>query len=443
MNRRRWCAALCAGLAAPAFVRTTARADDVATLVGLAYRYGLPAYELARVRYGLQDDPARRFHLRSNVLLHSRRLATPAARTVTAPNADTLYSQGVLDLRGGPVRIEVPEFGDRYYSIAFVDPYTNDFAYVGRRTTGTRAGSFLVVAPHDEVPAGNVPVIHAPSPTAMVLVRILLYGESDLATVHRLQDGIVLTASGPLPVAPAPVAPVAGNAASFVGVVNAVLAANPPPSADAPMLARIAAVGVGSSAAPWSAGVERVWNEHFGEVQHALVAATGRLRTIVNGWAYPPADIGRFGTDYDTRAQIALTGLLANVREEAFTVAAFVDAGGAPLDGAHAYRLRLPAKIPVDAFWSLSMYEIAADGRLYFAENPIHRYAIGDRTDGLVRSADGSLDIIIQRERPDVAAAANWLPMPAGPFRLALRNYQPQPALLDGHFRFPAIERAG
>jgi hypothetical protein len=88
------------------------------------------------------------------------------------------------------------------------------------------------------------------------------------------------------------------------------------------------------------------------------------------------------------------------------------------------------------------MYEVQSDGRLFFADNPLHRYAIGDRTRGLKRNADGSLDILIQKDAPSAEQTANWLPVPeSGRLQLTLRLYLPQAELLDGRFHFPALER--
>ncbi len=79
------------------------------------------------------------------------------------------------------------------------------------------------------------------------------------------------------------------------------------------------------------------------------------------------------------------------------------------------------------------------EGSLFFGDNPIRRYAIGDRTKGLTRNADGSLDILIQKERPGGTATANWLPVPAKAFALVARAYLPRELMLDGSFRYPGI----
>jgi hypothetical protein len=105
--------------------------------------------------------------------------------------------------------------------------------------------------------------------------------------------------------------------------------------------------------------------------------------------------------------------------------------------------LSLPAGVPqVNAFWSLSMYQKEPDGMLFFASNSINRYAIGDRTPGLKRDADGSLTISIQHEEPAYATErTNWLPAPSGDFHIVFRAYEPTAAFRDGRAPLPAVER--
>jgi len=124
-------------------------------------------------------------------------------------------------------------------------------------------------------------------------------------------------------------------------------------------------------------------------------------------------------------------------------VSCTTDSGGRPLSGAHRYELTFPVDglPPAGVFWSLAMYEVTADGRAFFTDNPIGRYAIGDRTQGLKKAPDGSLTLYLQRDRPDDDRAANWLPAPAGPMRLVLRAYEPEPSLIDGTYRVPGVRR--
>jgi len=124
---------------------------------------------------------------------------------------------------------------------------------------------------------------------------------------------------------------------------------------------------------------------------------------------------------------------------EAVYWSATVDDAQAVLDGRNVYRLTLPATIPARAFWSLSIYEILPDGRRFYVENPIDRYAIGSRTPGLARAADGSLVLDISATPP--ADRTNWLPVPEGRFTLIFRAYLPEQPILDGSFRLPPVQR--
>ena len=90
------------------------------------------------------------------------------------------------------------------------------------------------------------------------------------------------------------------------------------------------------------------------------------------------------------------------------------------------------------AFWSLTLY----GPDRFFVENPLHRYALGDRSPGLAYGADGSLDLYVGSVAP-AGLETNWLPAPAGEFSLILRLYLPDAEILDGRWLPPAIERLG
>jgi hypothetical protein len=417
----------------------------VAWRIGVAYRYGLPLFEVMRLRYTTVYDEYNPHRVPFNTLLHKRNLVEAGEQLVTAPNNDTLYSLAVLDLSAGPVRLEVPDTGGRYYSAALMDAYTNNFSVIGRRTTGTHARSFIITAPGWELtePANGAQLIHCPTPTALLLLRIVVDGPDDLPAVRQLQNGFRLT--GPArhdTDAAKPPMPILGDPMSFIAVVNRGLADNPPPAADAQILKRIAGVGIAPGAGPPTPALATQWLGFLPLQQRLLAWVLAHPRHLVAGWNYPPSDIGNFGTDYAVRAAVALFGLLALPPEEAAYSSALHDAHGRALNGAHRYRLKLPpGGVPVDAFWSLSMYQVADDGRLYFTSNPLHRYAIGDRTAGLKKNQDGSIDILIQHDSPGAAEESNWLPAPAGAFRLMMRAYQPRRELLDGQFRYPGVER--
>jgi hypothetical protein len=115
------------------------------------------------------------------------------------------------------------------------------------------------------------------------------------------------------------------------------------------------------------------------------------------------------------------------------------DRNGAALSGANRYVIRFPKGQlpPVNAFWSLTMY----NSKQAFIENPINRYAIGDR-DKLKFNADGSLTIYVQHGSPGKAKESNWLPAPPDSFNIFMRLYWPKKEVVDGTWQPPPVEHA-
>ena len=112
-----------------------------------------------------------------------------------------------------------------------------------------------------------------------------------------------------------------------------------------------------------------------------------------------------------------------------------MDGDNQPLDGERRHELRLPAPPPVDAFWSLTMYELPSS---LLSANPLNRYLLNSpMLPQFTRDADGGLTLIIQHESPGKDKEANWLPAPAGPFQMILRLYWPKDEALGGGWTPP------
>ncbi|MFZ5668980.1 MAG: DUF1254 domain-containing protein [Pseudomonadota bacterium] len=420
MNRRELLAALAlAGVAGS--LPDGALADEASDGRDL-WLYGLPIIEMAETR---------RRHLaaglRQNSLQHARKLADHASRTVTSPNNDTLYSIAWLDLTRGPATLVVPPTGDRYWSAAFMDMYSNNNAVLGQRTTGEAGGAYRIVGPGQ---TGSGPgVVRCATPHAWLLIRVLTDGGEDLPATHAVQDGFRL--SGPDGAPPETYAGRDAAPADYFASLRRLLAADPPPASDGRMLARLAALRPDSPAV--AAGVEGA---------RAIARMAEDRQAFIQGWTYAKANLGEFGQDYLYRALVALSGLAALPVAEAMYMRSQGERENS-FWSEGPWRLAVPADMPVDAFWSLTMYRQEPSGQRFFAENPIGRYAIGDRTPGLRRNADGSLDIWIARADPGGERSSNWLPAPAsGPFNLTMRLYLPRREVLDGRWRLPAIVKA-
>jgi len=425
MNRRELLAMAGVLGLAPTLARA---ADSDATAARDAYLYALPLIEMATTRARLLKAPGAAI----NRLAHTRTLADDKARWVTTPNNDTLYSSAFLDLSKGPLTLTIPPLGQRYYAVAVMDMFTNNNVVLGTRTVGGEGGTFTLVGP-GQASKGPNPVRIA-TPHAWMLIRILTDGGEDLAVTHKAQDGFMLKGAAGGPVA----AYAARDArpADYFASARSLLASDPAPPTDQKILRRTAAfLGAGPlDEAKAASGVA--------EAKMITVFAKGR-QVFTGGWSYPRPNLGDYGQDYLYRAIVALQGLGALPVAEAMYLKAAGDDGAGTFTGDGPYRLSLPAQLPLDGFWSLSMYEATTDGQFFFTDNPIKRYAIGDRTPGLKRNADGTLDLWIGRADPGGDRTANWLPAPkAGPFALYLRAYLPKPELLDGRFHLPAVVKA-
>jgi hypothetical protein len=169
--------------------------EDLAALAADAYLYGFPLVFDLQMAGGTAAmgmiTPAP-----FNSFSHASRLAGPDDRFVSINN-DTIYSIAQVDVSGGPVLLRVPDAAGRYYVLQFVDAWTNNFAYVGRRTTGTAAASFLLTPPRwqGEAPDG-ARVIEFPTNLATIVGRWACDGPADLEAVRALQRGLGLEPSG-------------------------------------------------------------------------------------------------------------------------------------------------------------------------------------------------------------------------------------------------------
>jgi hypothetical protein len=121
--------------------------------------------------------------------------ASASKLATTGVNRDTLLTAGWLDLSKGPQVLHVPDMAGRYYSVQFTDPSDNtNFAYVGKRATGTQAGDYLVSGPgwKGQVPSGMTQ-ISSPNNSVLVFGRVLVESDSDLSTAYDLSKQIQLT----------------------------------------------------------------------------------------------------------------------------------------------------------------------------------------------------------------------------------------------------------
>lgn len=432
------------------------------SLAADAYIWGFP-----RMLYDRYLGDFRKAQGPLNRFLAMDRMATPDQGGV---NVDTLYGVAWLDVGAEPVVLDIPDAQDRYYSIQLIDVHANNFAYVGRRTTGTQAQRVLVAGLHwsGKVPDG-MQLIRAPSRYVFCFLRTLIDDADDVAVANHFHDRLTVSPLSAYPQGAIgswlladldPYFPRAHNylerlGAAYFDRLGDALTEDPPthrPDVDA--MTRFADAGIGPGLHPSLDAPESsaLLEEAVSQGNQKIFSA--QASTAREGWAANwrvdeggcdplfKATVNRFGIG-TLSVEEAIYLLPASLSLKAGDpVPAWTSLGpdGEPLSGQKRYRLHFPAgQLPqVDAFWSLTLY--GADFHLY--RNAIDRYAIGDRTAGLVYGDDGSLEILIQHEPPS-SGTSNWLPTPAAGFSMIFRAYQPRPAFLKGDYQLPPLEIIG
>jgi len=415
-----------------------------------AYVFGYPLVLMELTRRSMVEQAP------ENMFAHNQALPDHNFRQVVRPNNDTLYSVAWLNLAAQPLVLELPDTAGRYFVIPLMDAWTDVFATLGKRTRGTGAGRYFLTGPDWEgtVP-GGLERVAAPTNMVWIIGRVQINGPDEVAELARLQQGFRLTDPAGSPASSAADADRMGQGEShsdpsaeieqmsgseFLQLLAQLMIDQPPRAEDANYLSKLAGIGLLAGQrfeAERLSGLE-AWSLDLGKkLAHNRIKAALDSRELENGWAVARSGIGNYGTDYGTRAAVAMIGLGALPPEEAMYPNAMVDGDGRPLSGDNDYRIHFgPGQTPpVGAFWSLTMYD--ADG--FLVDNPIGRYTLGDR-DALHFNSDGSLDVLIQHTAPE-ADKANWLPAPAGKFAVTMRLYMPEAGVLDGSWRVPPLER--
>jgi hypothetical protein len=403
------------------------------------------------------DKPLPNGHAPFNQFGHVGKLITAADKDVVSSNADTIYSSAFLDLKQGAALISVPDTGERYYSLMLEDAYTNVFGYIGKRATGTAAGTYLIAGPGwtGETPAGATR-IDAPTPLVWVIGRTLIDGVEDMPNVAAIQqhyqvkvippvvDPVTVKERWDIALQPkmVPVQQVDGlDWKTYFHWAGQMMKDNPPPIADSAFWKQFEAIGLtpakGFDPARLSPAARRGLERGYEAGRQIVKMEAQKTGGVVsNGWAYN-LNAGKWGQDFNLRAAIAFRSLGQNTPEEALYMNTRKDGDDQPLNGAKKYTITFKkgALPPVEGFWSVTMYN-SSD---FFVENPLNRNAIGNRTEGLKTAPDGSLTIYVQKDAPDADKIGNWLPSPDGNFRLSMRLYVPKAEVLEGKWTPPAV----
>lgn len=437
-------------------------ADQAHDIAVEAYVYFYPLLSMEVTRLQMSNIEAGKEFGKGPMNMFHHMPAYPPAdmKVVVRPNFDTLYSSAWLDLTREPVIISAPDTGGRYYLLPMLDMWSDVFASPGWRTTGTKAGHFLIAPPGwpGRAPEG-VERIDAPTPYVWIIGRTKTDGPPDYEAVHAVQAGYTVTPlslwgqeSVPAPTVtidpsvdmktPPKVLVDTMSAENYFTRALELLKVNPPHKTDQPILARMKRLGLeaGKSLdyASLDPMVRQALDESVEDAQKLMKWKTASLARVANGWSMNTDTMGVYGNYYLKRAIVAQVGLGANLPEDAIYPLNLADNGGQPLNGQHRYvihfdKANLP---PVNGFWSITLYD--QDG--FQVANDLNRFAVSSWMP-FNYNRDGSLDLYIQHDPPGKENEANWLPAPQGPFGLTMRLYAPKPDALTGKWNPPVVQK--
>ena len=458
------------GLAAPRLLR--AQSDRPGPIGAFedaeaAFVFGLPIVMNYAVLYDFViDRTSSQYKAPFNTMWNDAQVFTWRDTAIPTPNSDTPYSMAWLDLRAEPTVISVPEVpAGRYFSVMICDGNTYNVGYIGSRSTGQGAGSWIVAGPgwQGAAPPGIKGVIRSTTWFALAAFRTQLFGPDDMPNVVAVQKGYQVTSLSAFLRQPAPPAApgirwprINADLAKhhFFDYLAFALQFNPPQPNEAAIRARLARIGIDGTGTPLPSSLVDRLELLAGafEGERKVEAAVAGAGVAMDGWrvASIPGSPEAYDGDWMQRAVVAKAGIYGNSTEEAAYPFTREDATGAKLDGSTGrYTLTFgPGQLPpVNAFWSVTMYH---GGNQLLVRNPIDRYLINTpMLPQMKKNADGGLTIHIRKDDPGEALRSNWLPAPDGPIYMVMRLYWPrteQPSLLPigrGAWRPPGIARAG
>ena len=446
----------------PGTVMTPGYAKAVAQM---AYAWGWPMVNLQtrRLMYSKVPTKGRLGPLPVAPLNELALLADyvdPEIRIVAHPNQDVVYGFGVLALEEGPVVVQIPDFGDRFWMYQICDQRTDSFAQASK-IYGTKPGCYLIVGPtwQGEKPPAIVDVWRSPTNTGVVIPRAFMADTAaDRAAIQSVLSHIMMyplsrftgslqsTDWRKLPALPVPEAsaskPDGGetrwvNPDSFFKQLRQVLVEVPPLPGEESLYDQFRALLLAADGDPALAQVlDAAARESEEHVVDPLFFLANVGVKVAHHWTRL-FNNAAFGTDYLTRLAVAKSNIFTNHARETTYLYQYRDEKGHRLDGTKAYTLTFPPgrTPPITGFWSLTMY----NRQHFFQSNEIGRHSIGTKNEALQFNPDGSLTIHIRHSRPDPSKVSNWLPCPIGEFAMTIRAYGPRDELIKGEWSPPPV----
>ena len=348
------------------------------------------------------------------------------------------------------VQLQIPRISGRYYTAQIIDEWGEVIANINERSFPSQPhGKYLLVAAGQvQKPPPGVARIELHSAKAKLVARVELKG--DPAGAVALQKQFKLTALGKVKVHAAVDVPMFDNR-TLIGVelfdhADAILASaldTSPIAAELQQKVHMIAAVVASSAGIRSAAEQQLRDKIIPEFQDYALAKAVLHRNNWQGGPIPGGGVaGRFARDYCLRTMVNLTGIWANVPEEAQGYYATRDGDGETLDGGRSYVIHFAAdnspSAVVHGYWSVILVGVPG---YRVVQNPLKRFALNSYSK-LTKEPDGSLKIAIGPSPVAGVADSNWLPSPGGQaFSLTFRTCVPEASVLRGDWSPPPVTR--
>lgn len=426
-----------------------------------AYVWGFPMVESYKTLYAQAVNVGGpNYRAPMNQIGSTANVFTPKDTVIVTPNSDTLYSMIWMDLRAEPLVLTIPKIDKgRYYSVQLIDLYTQNFDYIGSRTTSNDGGTYVVAGPtwKGATPPGVDKVFKAETEIVYAIYRTQLFSDKDIDAVRKIQAGYLVQPLSTFLKKPAlaaaakvdfpPYDATRAHDLGFFSYLNFLLQFAPVQPSEVALRAKFAKIGI-IPGKPFDADKlsPEMRQSLLDGIKDADAAFADFKKTKVDTQAISSAEL--FGTraylknNYLYRFAGAKLGIFGNSGAEANYEGYFTDADHQALDGSrHAYVLHfgkdeLP---PTKAFWSLTMY----DGKSQLlVDNPLNRYLINSpMLPTLKRDSDGGLTLYVQHASPGKDKESNWLPAPNGPFFAVFRNYDPGDAVLNRSWKRPELTK--
>jgi hypothetical protein len=385
-------------------------------------------------------------------------------RLIACPTVDLICGGAALALDRSPVVVQVPDFGDRFWTYHVVDARTDAFACLGSMYA-TKPGFYLLVGPtwHGTVPPAIAHVFRAMTNTGFIIPRV--YREDTAEDERAVQSLLQQITSYPLAEfdgklkgmsrLPSAALPASGEREhnwvapqKFFDVLPRVLADAPPlPGEEARYAEVMAVLGASRSDRKLKEVIFAAAIQADAELVQPLLQFRNYGLQLPYHWS-TVSNAADFGTDYFTRTAVARSNIFVQRPEETKYYYQDLDAEGQRLNGAHRYTITFAKGMtpPVRGFWSLSLY----DEHHFFVPNELGRYCVSSKSVGsksvgttspeLKLNPDKSLTIYLQASPPSAELRGNWLPAPSErDFSLCLRAYWPKAPVLEGAWTPPPV----